>query len=588
MKKIFKKILTTCCAGVLSLVLLSGCSWAKIDSEKYYNLKVASIGDMSFTKKDLIEAFNNYGYQYYQNYGYDMETAVEETITSMIDRALLLEEVKSIEKYNLTDEEKLILKQSVFDYIQETVSDYEDDVREEWDMEIKTETPEDGESLRVEKEEYTPSTEYVLVKETVKVPVYSTTTNADGDYDVIDEIEETRDVYRVNVIEDDDDEVFVRDGITLDTHFSKSMLVVTNERVTNEAWTRYIKALQDSAKNEGRSTKEADVLRYEEDRLYKLMEDNKYLEKFKNDYHANNYYDVSAVLDTYRENYKSQMASFKADESTYHSTMKDSASSEYIYYHANSGNEYVNVKHILIKFSDAQTQEITDLKAEYSIGDDYETGSNLEYDRRLNEIASSARTMSTFELNGKTMTWSAKDVYSYVKNHVTGDAKQRSTKFDELIYVFNDDDGMMNSAFDYVVNLDTDVEDAMVKPFADGVRALDKSNGGEGAGSMDMVLTEYGWHILFHDGNAKNIVGENEIDNISDEELLNRLCNTYTTPNSNKSIFNYIYDTLSDSSRDTAYNNMTAELVSDIRTRLANQDVVVKLYVKNYKDLIGD
>lgn len=585
MKKTFKKILTTCCAGVLSLVLLSGCSWAKIDNEKYYNLKVASIGNLSFTKKDLIEAFNNYGYQYYQNYGYDMETAIDETITSMIDRKLLLQEVKSMQKFDLTTEEQLKLKKQVFEYIQETVSDYEDDVRKEWDMEIKVETPEEADSLRATKEEYTPSTEYVLVQKTVKEPVYSTTTNADGDHDIVGQKDVTKWVYQVKVIEEEDDEVFVGD-ITLDTHFTKSMLIVTDERVTNEAWTRYIKALQDSAKSEGRSTKESDVLRYEEDRLYGLMEDNKYLEKFKEDYNSRVDLDVSSILDSYRASYKSQMASFEADESLYHTAM-ESASSDYVYYHVNSGNEYVNVKHILIKFSDAQTQEITDLKALYNIGDNYTEGKNPEYDRRLAEITSASRTKSTFELDGETKTWTAKEVYNYVKRNVIGDAKQRSVKFDELIYVFNDDDGMMNSEFDYVVNLDTSVTDKMVKPFADGVRALDKSNGGEGAGSMDMILSEYGWHIIFHDGNAKNIVDKSEIDNISNEELLNRLCNTYTTPNSNKTVFNYLYDKASVSA-DTAYNNMTAELVADIRNRLASEDVVIKLYVKNYKDLIGD
>lgn len=564
MKKTLKKILTTCCAGVLSLVLLSGCSWAKIDNEKYYNLVVASIGDLSFNKKDLIEAFNNYGYQYYQNYGYDMQTAAEETITSMIDRELLLQEVKTM--YQLDDAEKLTLKKEVFEYIQKTVSEYEDDVRKEWDMEIKTDTPEESEGLRVSKEEYTPTTEYVPVQ----------TTDENGNPKL---------VYQVKVVEAEEDEVFT-EGITLDTHFSKSMLVVTNQKVTNEAWTRYVKALQDSAKNEGRSTKESDVLRYEEDRLYKLMEDNKYLDKYKVDYNSRVGLDVSSILASYKANYKSQMASFEADESLYHTAMEN-ASSNYIYYHVNSGNEYINTKHILIKFSEAQTQEITDLKAFYSIGDEYEEGSNSEYERRLAEITSSSRTKSTFELDGKTQTWSAKEVYNYVRSNVTGNAKERSVKFDELIYVFNDDDGMMNSEFDYVVNLDTAVKDKMVAPFANGMRSLDKSNGGEGAGSMKMILSEYGWHIIFHDGNAKNIVDKSEIDNISDEELLNRLCNTYTTPNSNKTVFNYLYDKASISA-DTAYNNMTAEVVANIRTKLANEGVVIKLYVKNYKDLIGD
>lgn len=572
MKKRFRKILTTVCAGVLSLVLLSGCSWAQIDNARYYNMLVATVGDYEFTKKDLIDAFNNYGYQYYQTLGYDMETAVEQTISSMIDRTLLLEEVKAMDSMQLTDQEKLELKKQVFDYIQDSVTSYEEKVRTEWDMELKTETPEAESTLRATKTEYTPATESVWVTET------------DGNGN-------SKLVRKIKVLEEDDEEVIVDSDITLDTHFSKSRLIVTDQRVTNEAWTRYIKALQDSAKNEGRKSDESSVLRYEEDRLYKLMEDNEYLAKFKADYYTRNYYDVTSVLNTYRANYKTQMARFNAKESAYHTAM-ESASSTYVYYHANSGNEYVNTKHILIKFSDAQTQAITDLKAEYSIGDSYEEGSNLEYEARLQKITDATLTKSTFELDGEVQTKDASWIYNYVKTQVESQRKDnRSGEFDKLIYVFNDDDGMMNSEFDYVVNLDTNVTDKMVKNFANGVRALDTSNGGEGYTSMDMVVTEYGWHIIFHDGVAKNIVDENEIDNISDEELLDRLCNTYTTPSSNKTVFDYIYDTLnsssSTSSSDTSYNNMTSELIADIKNRLNEEDVVIKLYVKNYKDLIG-
>jgi len=552
-KKIFRKLLTTCCALLLSVVLLSGCSWAKIDNERYYKQIVATVGDMEFTKKDLLDAFNNYGYQYYQSYGYDMETSINETINSMIDRALLLEEVKK--QVIITPEEELEIKKQAFDHIQDAIFEYETEVREEWDMVIKTEEPEEKESLRVAEEVYEPKTVY-----------------ENG---------------VVKIIEEESEEIFVGD-ITASTHFTKEMATVTDVRVSNEAWTRYIKALQDAAKSEGRDSSESAVILHEEERLIKLVRDNKYLEKFQTEFKKNFAPDFSSILESYRNKYLAEVAAYTTDEALYHTAMKE-ASKNYIYYHPNSGNEYVNVKHILIKFSDAQTAEIDVLKAQYGIGDDAEQNEKNpyydEYQARVNEIAS--RTQSTFEMDGERYTWSAQAVYNYVKSYVTGSAKERSIKFNELIYVFNDDDGMMNSAFDYVVNLDTEVEDQMVKPFADGVRALDTSNGGDGAGSMDMILSEYGYHIIFHDGNAKNIIDEENIRTISDEQLLEILCTTTTTPNSNKTIFNLLYDELGGADNgETAYNNMTAELVKDIRNRLKAEDVVIKIYVKNYKDLI--
>ena len=108
MKKIIKKILTTLCALVLCVLCLTGCSWLKIDNSKYYNEVVVTVGEKEFTKKDLVEAFSNYGYQYYQSYGMSLEEAVNQTITSMIDRALLMDVVKG--EIVVTDAEKKEIK----------------------------------------------------------------------------------------------------------------------------------------------------------------------------------------------------------------------------------------------------------------------------------------------------------------------------------------------------------------------------------------------------------------------------------------------------------------------------------------------
>ena len=141
----------------------------------------------------------------------------------------------------------------------------------------------------------------------------------------------------------------------------------------------------------------------------------------------------------------------------------------------------------------------------------------------------------------------------------------------------------MNSEFDYVVNLDTDVTDQMVKPFANGVRALDKSNGGEGEGSMSYIVSEYGIHIIFHAGNAKNLINENNINNVNDKDLLRILCTNYTTPESNKTIFNFIYDQLK--LDENSYNIKSQGDINTIRTELAQKGVVIKYYEDNYKDL---
>jgi len=130
----------------------------------------------------------------------------------------------------------------------------------------------------------------------------------------------------------------------------------------------------------------------------------------------------------------------------------------------------------------------------------------------------------------------------------------------------------------------------LAKSFANGVRALDTSykgeeviidNQGKGQGAIGKVVTEYGIHILYHDGNAQNIVTDAIIEN--DEALLSVLCNTMTTPSSNKSIFNYLYDKLS--LDEGLYDNMTRSVVATERSKLKANNIKIIYYENRYKDL---
>jgi len=567
-KKFTKKILTVACALAMCIICLTGCSWLKVDNYKYYyETVVVSVDKKNFYKKDLVEAFNNYGYQYYESYGYTLEDSVNQTINTMVDRWLLLDSIITSGKYEISPEEELEIKAQAFDYMQDSIFTFETQVREEWELMAETEeSEEEKKSLRVEEEVYEPSTYY-----------------EDGM------------VIRAGHVHDDN-ETFLDGTIAKDSHFTKDRQVITDPKVSNEAWARYITSLQKAAEGEGRSTTEADVLRFEEDRLIELLTNNLYLEKYEHDFFNNLEVDTSKIVEYYKKQYKAQKDRFLSDESLYHTAMKDAAKN-YIYFHPNSGNEYVNVKHILIKFSDAQTQALTALEKEKENGSITEAAYNAKKRNIVNQ------TTSTFEMDGETKTWNAivstddqTSVYEYVQSKVTGATlKERCAQFNELMYIFNDDEGSMNSEFDYVVNLDTSVADQMVKPFANGVRALDKSSngeqsewlndtkGGEGAGSMDYIVSEYGIHIIFHAGNAVNLVDENNIDNIADEEILRLLCTTMTTPESNKSIFNLIYDTLK--LEENAYNVKSQGDINTIRTELASKGIKIKIYEDNIKDL---
>ena len=78
-----------------------------------------------------------------------------------------------------------------------------------------------------------------------------------------------------------------------------------------------------------------------------------------------------------------------------------------------------------------------------------------------------------------------------------------------MIEKYNQDDGMIsalnNQTQYYTVNLDTNVADTMVKPFADASRELYSSDGSKDYTLYATpVLSDYGYHFIFCIGVVKN------------------------------------------------------------------------------------
>ena len=80
---------------------------------------------------------------------------------------------------------------------------------------------------------------------------------------------------------------------------------------------------------------------------------------------------------------------------------------------------------------------------------------------------------------------------------------------------------------------------------------------------------------------GEGIIDYNMLNN--DEELLRLLCTTTTTPESNKTIFNMIWDKLDVDG--SAYDIKSQADINTIRTRLAEQGVKFVYYEDNYKDM---
>ena len=535
------------CSLILCVVTLTGCNLLELDKKKYYEQVVASVTSehseyvREYTKKELIEAYYNYSYSSVQNGTKTAEDGVKTAFNSMIERGLL---VAGIEKeyikaglIKFTEEHKNQIREDAFEYMQDQIFEYEDEIRIEKGL-----TPESEDTATTEEE----------VEESLRAEYnkYEPTIIYDEESDKA-----------VKNLELEKDSVL---GYTVPLHFTQK---ITDEAISNEAYVRYVKALQKNAKAEGRDSSESEVVKYEEERLIKLLTENKYLELFEEYLANNNLYNtidsdgnytvrqdvLDKVVEYYQEQYNIQKNLYDLNIDAYHTAMGSDASK--VYYHPNSGEEYMYVSHILLKFSDSQTKEVEALKTKL----ENKQISQEEYDRKVKNIANNIQVV--YEKNNEVYTSNAEEVYNtvvdYVNTYGGNDVEKRAKLFNDMIYIYNDDEGIMNKDFAYVVNLKTTVEDKMVKEFADASRELNE-NPDKGIGSLsDMVITEYGVHIIFHAGLVENIITSNNIDNLTYQALFRH----NTQLSSNKTLFNFVYDQLTFDS----YSTRTSDLVAQIK-----------------------
>ncbi|MGD9901080.1 MAG: hypothetical protein AB7S44_00905 [Spirochaetales bacterium] len=536
MKRIFSVLLLILFA---SISMLSGCDLVSINEAKYYSTVVMTVGDTEITKEELINRYNSIA-DTYSSENYTSDKLMQITIDSIINRELILEYAKT-EMGELSQYDQNAVWQEVYDYINGELKDLEDEIKVEWNIVSPTEATSEDTSVSYD----------------TFAPYEPTVTMVSGD--IVKVAAEADPV--VPAIGD-----FVRENYN--TGLENSVYI----RVQNEAWTRYIRTLKNSESWKNLSTDSDEVFARELTRLYDIYEGNKYISNFEEYYNNNLTLDTvanRAVLDKYIELVQDSFATYSIDMDAYNSAMASDASS--VYYHPNSGNEYIYVSHILIPYSDEQTALISDIEDRHdkNIIDDYEY--NLELAQVANQISGKERDENGVEFGESK---SASQILTEIQNAlaaVGNDVEARAEIFNEFIYKYNTDSGMFNAETPYVVNLDTNVTDQMVAEFADASRALYY----EGEGSMSgLVLTDYGYHIIFYSYPVQNIVDYNDLLNIDALALYN----TKLSAGLEKNMYQKIYDMV------------TVRSYDDYQTGLINQlrsEANITIYETRYQDLLG-
>lgn len=577
------RVIASACLGLmLGASLLAGCSLVTKDMAKYYNTVVASYTyedgtNVNVTKKELITAYGQYGYQYVQNYGLEAKEAYKQTIERIIDSKLTVaESEKEAKAANggeiLTAKEKTYLWNKTFDAVQSNIVSYYNEINGIEDDDDSDNTT----SNTLTQEKYTPTAE--IVNGTIKLKKSSS-----------DEIA----TYLIGKDSEDRDYTNSNDADVLYTYVSN---FVKNNPQYTQAYNKYIAAAKKSEEGMKLSTDNKSVMQREFERIYKILYESlmttKYSEKHETDNAAAT---INHVLRVYENKVVNDYNKYMVENASGYDDAVVEDSSKFNYFKT-TGTEYFYVSHILAKFSDEEQTEYDEcVKCVKGESTTYTPGvAQAKIEQLYANLAFPVR-----EYNAEDGTWtdtgatkSVESVLAEVQAKLAtagSDEYLKAEYFEEFIYKYNEDTGIQNSARNYIVGVDYTTPDTekgtnytvhsnWVDEFY--TPAVDLYNYGNGKIGDISVLerSSYGIHIIIYEGKVENLftgIDSNFKLTTSDIDVLISK-QARLKAGSNKTIFDEIFDEINEDGY-SIYESMDL-------TRLRDE-VKIKYYPGRYEDL---
>jgi len=585
--KKFLSLIVFVAVFVASIFSMTACNLIVTDVTAYYNQIVATFEfqnkKINVKMSDLNTTFKNYGYsRYEQGYYSSLQECINDSLSYYIQKSLLINHIAvtlqevydkdtTNELYNLSfvdfenfDWDKTLqniydsntanameIRYNAFTSMQGVVDNFVEEILKEDDKLADIEDKEE-ETLRDPKNEY--DSKLVVYQEDVF--------DNDGQY-----------INTVTKVKYDIEELELFNKTNVSKHFE---LVNNYEKdLTAKGYNKYINFLQQTAKSENRSTKVEDVIAHEEKSNIKTAFENKLLSLYEYWYQTNQEVPTDKIVDYYKNQYNSQKKEFEDNIDAYRTAMND-YTKNYVYYNNNSGQEYIIVNHILIKFSKEQEAALNKLKTDYerdktNFVNDPTALEALEQKYQQDRMNVIVTTKSVYEVDGEKREDYIGNIIDTINNYVSTNEinpaeiisekellSQKAKNFEDMMYTYNDDSGNMNSDFYYAINVNEGVDSQYVTEFTDGgIDLYNNYNAGDILAYP--VISTYGIHIMFYSGVAGNIV--ESIDSLTAEMLLTNTVN----PASSKTIFEYIYDQVeSETALADYYNNYVNNLLSQI------------------------
>ena len=565
-----KKKLATLLLFIFSCFsVLTGCNLFSTNNNAGLSSVVAKSGEIEITREQLINAYNNSGYQYTEYYGYSMQQALEQTINDLIDREYLLKHIEEEQKTNvalvLSKAEVYSIIKETWNYIDTALETIADQVRSELKQNSAGEESEETtSSSEQEYKGYSPyKTNFFLDAKGVYKKVGETST----DYIPENITENTKYEYVMNISSDDED----------------FKAIVWNRFISNLKSNEEIYNYPDKSEN-------ATFKRFI-DKLYKSNEENAKLSKYENLYKSTfgvdfdategkfyvNDVTLNSMLKKYKTIYENNEEAYKltrnfvSEKDPYYNQVASSTTRGNYFYYGND-EDLLTCLHILVKFDEkSQTEKIKEVQ------DD-----NYAYDKDLvikalksaEKTPAFERDIETGEVISTTPTY-VSDIYKMLTDEISKISYNTTSKeyaeevvkiFNNYIYKYNQDTGIMNAKFDYVVGTKTS---GMVDSFTEVVRKLYNNgvantnrvevkanykdnttlvfpNGVGYAGAISAPFLEEasnytGYHIVLFTGKLNSIAANS----LTTQNMFEKLSEQKTSIAYNQTLFEYLYELVS-------------------------------------------
>ena len=565
-----KKIATVLLFLFSCLGVLTGCNLFTTNNVAGLSSIVATSGDVTITREQLINAYNNSGYYYNQYYGYTMEGALKQTIQDLINREYLLkyieEKSQTDETLQLSNRERYNVILDTWEYIDSSIQSVAEQVEKEiglYNAEAE-ETSNDNSS-----EEFSGYTPYTtkFVRDTNTNLIFK-----------IDEEDEQSDYVPV-----------ISENTKYEYDFDRKLNGYNNDLKTIIK-NRYFSSLKKSESYYATDASNSDnaVFKKQIDKIYKTNLESAKIQKFQNvikgsygleyDEEEKQFYLIEDTLTQMIEKYESVYNSNKEvyenakrmNSNYYFNTITNSSNREKYFYFGNGEEDLLTCIHILIKLSDEQLAKIKEYEEDPYITSDLEN--ILKIAKSQQKTYATERDFETGKKVENGQTISVKDLFNNLKADINNisygyDSEmylEEITKvFNKYIYTYGMDTGIMNAKFDYIVGTKTS---QMVSSFTDVVRKL-YNNGVKNNTSNYKVTADYnsdiilnfpngvgyagaysepfleessnysGYHIVLFTGKLKNI----DPSTLTVDNLFNKL-SSKTSISYNETMFEMLYD----------------------------------------------